>query len=71
MKYTLYSIKLAQILEMLRRVHAELKPQGEKKEESMVLGDVEIMDEEYRKCLANNVVQNRLVEFLKNPRPYL
>lgn len=56
---------------MLRRVHAELKPQGEKKEESMVLGDVEIMDEEYRKCLANNVVQNRLVEFLKNPRPYL
>lgn len=71
MKYTLYSIKLAQILDMLKRILAELKPQGDKKEEIITLGDVEVMEEEYRRCLANNVVQNRVMEFLKNPRLYL
>lgn len=62
LKYTIYSIKLAQIGEMLKKVLCEVKVEEEKKEDSCVLGDVEIMDEEYRKFLASSIFQN-------NPQP--
>lgn len=41
----------------------------------LVIGDIEIMEEEYRKIVAGNVfqvnAQSKVNDFLKNPRPHL
>lgn len=63
------------VLEMMRKVLSEVRAQPEKKEEAIAVGDIEIMEEEYKKALTGSVfqvsAQNKLNDFLKNPRPHL
>jgi hypothetical protein len=80
LRNTIYSLRLAQVIEMLRKTVEEVRPGMEKRNEdvgSVLVGDFELVEEEVKKFQTANTLaftnpsSSKISDFLNNPRAAL